>query len=200
MRLIFGLSALALLAAAPAVAQPQSGAPRGSYERQCTNIRMQGQFLSAICRGPSGPATSSINVLSCSTDIFVGPDGGLACVGPGGGAPPAIRDAPPGYATPDGRADRGYRGERGRRAETATLSPARNWGGRPLTIEGPMPDLDRTGLNDQVRSIRLARGSGPWIVCTDADYRGRCTTIYDSVADTRRIGMRDSISSLRPLR
>jgi hypothetical protein len=202
MRIILGLTTLALLSAAPAVSQAQY-APRGSYERQCTNIRMEGQFLHATCRGPNGPAVSSINVASCSTDIFVGADGGLACIGPGGGAPPSVRNAPPGYSVgPDrGYEDRGYRGgRRGGRADTVTLSARRNWGGRPLRIDGPMANLDHTGLNDRVRSIRLARGSGPWLICTDANYRGRCITIDRSVGDTRRIGMGEAISSLRPLR
>ncbi|MDB5435538.1 MAG: hypothetical protein JWR47_1795, partial [Phenylobacterium sp.] len=44
------------------------------------------------------------------------------------------------------------------------------------------------------------RASGPWIVCSDANYRGRCVTIDRSVSDTREIGMRDAISSLRPAR
>jgi hypothetical protein len=200
MRIILALSTLALLSTAPAVVQAQ---PRGSYERQCTNIRMEGQFLHATCRGPNGPAVSSINVASCSTDIFVGADGGLACIGPGGGAPPSVRDAPPGYSVgPDrGYDDRGYRGGgRGYRRETVTLSARRNWGGQPLRIDGPVANLDDSGLNDRVRSIRLERGSGPWLICTDAGYRGRCTTIHASIGDTRRIGMGDSISSLRPLR
>ena len=219
MRIILGLTTLALLSAAPAVSQAQY-APRGSYERQCTNIRMEGQFLHATCRGPNGPAVSSINVASCSTYIFVGADGGLACIGPGGGAPPSVRDAPAGYSVgPDrgyssrddrrgysegrdrGYEDRGYRGgRRGGRADVATLSAQRNWGGRPLRVDGPVANLDHTGLNDRVRSIRLERGSGPWLVCTDANFRGRCITIDRSVGDTRRIGMGEAISSLRPLR
>ncbi len=201
MRIILGLTTLALLSAAPAVSQAQY-APRGSYERQCTDIRMEGQFLHATCRGPNGPAVSSINVLSCSTDIFVGADGGLACIGPGGGAPPSVRDAPAGYAYgPDrGYEDRGYRGgRRGGRPDVVTLSARRNWGGQPLRIDGPVANLDHTGLNDRVRSIRLERGSGPWLVCTDANFRGRCITIERSVGDTRRIGMGEAISSLRPL-
>ncbi|WP_293678108.1 beta/gamma crystallin-related protein [uncultured Phenylobacterium sp.] len=198
MRMILGLGVLALLSAAPTVSQAQ---PRGSYERQCTNIRMEGPFLHATCRGPNGPAVSSINVASCSTDIFVGPDGGLACVGPGGGAPPSVRDAPPGYAVGP---DRGYDRDRGdrrwRRDDVVTLSTERNYAGRPFRVDGPEPNLNRTGLNDRVRSIRLERGSGPWVICTDANYRGRCMTIERSVKDTRRIGMGDAISSLRPLR
>jgi hypothetical protein len=80
------------------------------------------------------------------------------------------------------------------------LYAGRGWRGPSVRIDGEAPNLDSTGLNDRIRSIQLERGSGPWIVCTDANYRGRCTTIDRSVPDTRDIGMRDSISSLRPAR
>lgn len=204
MRMILGLSVLALAAAAPAFAQPQYAPPRGSYERQCTDIRMNGQFLSATCRGARGGGPSSINILSCSSDISVDESGALTCTGPGGGAPPTVRDAPPGYAAParpgyDSGAP--YRGRRGGHwRESVALYGARNWRGQAIRIEDATPNLGGTGLNDRVRSIQLEPGSGPWIVCTDANYRGRCATIRESLADTRRIGMGDSISSLRPAR
>ena len=52
MRTILGLAALTLLVAGSAAqAQP---APSGSYRSQCTDIRMNGQFLSATCRGARG--------------------------------------------------------------------------------------------------------------------------------------------------
>lgn len=205
MRIALGFSALALMALAPATGQAQYAAPRGSYERQCTDIRMNGQFLSATCRGARGGGQSSINILSCSTDIGVDASGALSCLGPGGGAPPAVGNAPPGYApgrvAPGyGPADRYRGGPRGYRRDTATLFAGRGWRGQPIRIEGAAPNLDATGLNDRVGSIQLEPGSPPWIVCSDANYRGRCTTIHESVADTRQIGMRGSISSLRPAR
>jgi hypothetical protein len=55
-------------------------------------------------------------------------------------------------------------------------------------------------MNDRIRSIRLERRSGPWLVCSDANYRGRCQRIDTDLADSRQIGMDRSISSLRPLR
>lgn len=198
MRWIFGLSALGLALAAPAIAQPSYPQPRGSYERLCTNIRMDGHMLSATCRGARGPAQSSINILSCSTEISVDAEGGLTCIGPGGGAPPAIRDAPPGFSVAPGRYDDRYGGRGDFRAETATVYGGRSWRGRGVRIDGATPNLDGSGLNDRVRSIRLERGSRPWVVCSDADFRGHCTTIDRSISDTRAIGMARSISSLRP--
>jgi hypothetical protein len=204
MRKIWAAAALAIFAGAPALAQPAYFAPPpGDYQRQCTNIRMDGQFLSAICRGARGGGPSSINVQSCSTGIFVDDSGALSCIGPGGGAPPQVRDAPPGYNTGQGQAydDRGYRG-RGRQDPRtgAVLFERRNWRGAPVQVWGATPDLGRTGLRDRVGSIQLDRRSGPWQVCSDAGNRGRCVTIRDSVSDTRSLGLGDQISSLRPAR
>ena len=76
-------SILFLVIAAPALAQPQYPAPRGNYERHCTDIRMNGQFLSATCQGSQGGGQSSINILSCGSDIGVDASGALSCLAPG---------------------------------------------------------------------------------------------------------------------
>jgi hypothetical protein len=214
MRITLGLSLLALAAAAPAWAQAQYAPPPGPYQRQCSNITMNGQMMSATCRGDRAVGNSSINILSCSTAISVDADGGLTCVGPGAGAPPAVRPAPPGYATAPGQAPNyapngpGYDGRPGYGRpdrpgygrDSVTLFGARDFRGRPVVIDRPTANLQGMGLNDQVRSIQLDRRSGPWIVCSDADYRGRCVTVDRSIADVGRIGMRGQISSLRPIR
>ncbi|HEV2530148.1 beta/gamma crystallin-related protein [Phenylobacterium sp.] len=212
MRKIWAAAALAMVTAAPALAQPAYGGPPppGAYQRQCSNIRMEGQFLHATCRGAHGGGDSSINVLSCSTGIFVDDSGALTCIGPGGGAPPQVSNGPPGYNTGQGQGydrghaapaygDRGYRDRRGGGQQmTASLFGQRSWRGQPVQIWGPTPDLAGSGLNDRVRSIQIDRRAGPWLVCQDAGYRGRCVTIRDSVSDTRSLGI-DGISSLRPL-
>jgi len=220
MRITLGLAALALTASASAaLAQPRApGAPRGSYERQCSNIQMNGQFLSAVCRGAHGGGQSSINVASCSGDIGVDATGALSCAGPGAAAPapPNVYPAPrAGYGQRDrgddaraydnrgyenrGYSDRSY-GDRGYGRGGANLFAGRDFRGEPVRIDGPTPNLARLGLNDRVRSIELDRRAGPWLVCSDADYRGRCVTVDRSVSDTRQIGLRDAISSMRPLR
>lgn len=198
MRTPLALCALALMMSTPpAIAHAQ---PRGSYERLCTDIRMNGQFLSATCRGTRGPAQSSLNVGSCASDIGVDAEGGLVCAGPGPGVEPRRGDYPPPGTVYDDRRGGGYDDRRdgyyGR--ETATLFAGRAQRGQSIRIIGPTPNLSNTGLNDRVGSIQLDRRSGPWIVCTDANYRGRCTTVNRSVNDTRSIGMRGAISSLRP--
>jgi hypothetical protein len=217
MRMMLGLAALALATAATpqaAPAQPYYGIPPGSYQRDCTDIRVEGQFLIARCRGPGGWGQSSINIASCASDIGVGPDGGLICIGPNARGAPYAPQAAPGYY-PD-RAPRyapgpGYYPDRSPRYAPrpgygryrgdvgVTLYGGRNWRGEPLWIDGDVANLAEWGLNDRVRSIELQRGSGPWLVCSDAGFRGRCETIDRSVADTRALGMGDSISSLRPL-
>lgn len=95
--------------AAPASAQSYP-MPPGDYVRRCTGLYMEGQFLHGWCRGQYGAGESSINVLSCSTGIFVDPSGALACVGPGGGAPP---NAPPAAYGPPFDYGRGYSAQRG---------------------------------------------------------------------------------------
>jgi hypothetical protein len=207
MRKLLALAALVAaplaLQPAPAYAQPRTPPP-GSYRAHCRDIYMEGQFLHAWCQGPRGSGPSSINVESCSTDIFVNETGGLTCIGPGGGAPPRIRDAPPGFSTvpptpqarpPGSRWDR----DRAYRRQTAVLYRARRWRGAAVRISGPAPNLADSGLNDRVGSIRIEPGD-LWLVCEDAGFQGRCVRIDRSVADTRELGMRRAISSLRPLR
>ena len=190
MRPILGLAALGAVAAfaSSALAQPP---PPGSYQGQCRNISMQGQFLHAYCRGARGNwAQSSINVLSCRGDIGVGYDGGLACLGPGVGRPPPPDRYPPPVVRPPPGYDR----------HAVTIYDRFGFRGRSMRIEGEMPNLGGTRFNDRVASIEFHRGSGPWLVCENAYYRGRCVTVDDDVRDVSRFDMLNRISSLRPLR
>jgi hypothetical protein len=193
-----------VFAAAPALAQPQYAVPRGSYQSQCSDVRVNGEFLSATCRGARGGGQSSIRISSCAGDIGVDPTGALSCAGPG-----ALGPSPPAYTAGQGYRDNrgydprsggGYGDRRGRGARDAvTVFSGRNWRGQPIRIDNEVADLAAMGLNDRIQSIQIEPRSGPWIVCSDAGFRGRCTTIDRSVADTRQIGMRDAISSLRPV-
>jgi hypothetical protein len=203
MRTILGLAALALLAATAADAQP---APPGSYRSQCSNIRMEGQFLSADCRGARGGGHSSVNVQSCASDIYVDEAGALACRGPGVAGGPGYASGGPAYAPGQDRGrDRGDRGDRdygdrGYGRERVTVFVRTDWRGGSARLDGPVANLSRLGMNDRIRSIQLPRRSGPWQVCTDANFRGRCRTISSSIGDVGRLGMAGAISSLRPVR
>jgi hypothetical protein len=206
MRTLPGLAALAALmfaTALPPQAQAQP-APPGSYRERCTDIRMNGLFLSATCRGARGGGQSSINVRSCAGDIGVDDTGALSCQGPGVGPGPGA-GAGPGYPGP-GYPGPGYQG---RPPPVAPLPPGydsdaivvyskKNWLGRSQRIDRPVANLANVGLNDAIRSIRLERRSGPWVVCEDANFRGHCDRVDRDIADTRRIGMDRAISSLRP--
>lgn len=196
MKLVLGLAAVTVLAAAAPPAVAQRPPPPGSYRDHCRNIAMQGQFLHAYCRGPRGNwAQSSINVLSCGGDIGVDYAGGLVCQGPGPGAgrpPPGAY--PPGAYPPGVRPPPAY----GRWA--VTIYDRFGFRGRSLRLQGDMPNLAGTRFNDRVASIQFQRRSGPWLVCADANYRGRCVTVDGDVRDVDRLGMLNRISSLRPLR
>ena len=195
MRTLLGLSALAVLALSTAAqAQP---APPGSYRERCTDIRMNGQFLSATCRGLRGGGQSSINVESCASDIGVDETGALSCQGPGAGGRPGYNPGPDGYP---GRPPVVVGPPAGYGRDTITVYSRRDWDGRSERFDGPVSNLDNIGLNDHIRSIRLGRRSGPWLVCSDANFRGHCERIDGDLNDTRRIGMDRAISSLRPLR
>jgi hypothetical protein len=198
--LSLALAALLVFALAPAAAHAQRGFPPGPYQRDCRDIRIDGNMLSAFCRGSQGSGQSSLNVLSCASEIYVDAQGGLICQGPGAGRSPPGGYPPPRPSPPDGGYYPGPGGGGPRGRWSATLYEGPGYRGRSVTVYGDTENLNRSGLNDRVGSIRFARRSGPWLVCTDARFGGRCTTVRDDVRDTGRIGMQSSISSLRPLR
>jgi hypothetical protein len=198
MRILPGLAALAALTLAASAADAQP-APPGSYRQRCTDIRMNGPFLSATCRGAYGGGQSQINVQSCASDIGVDASGALSCQGPGAGPGYNPGPLPPGAGDPRPRP--GYdpgRDDYGR--DAITVYSRKNWQGRSQRIDRGVANLDNFGMNDSIRSIRIERRSGPWIVCSDANFRGGCERVDRDIADTRRIGMDRAISSLRPER
>ncbi len=71
--------------------------------------------------------------------------------------------------------------------------------GRSYTVDDAISNLDNTGFNDRASSVVIH--GGPWLVCSDAYFRGHCTTLrageYPSLAS---MGMNDSVSSARELR
>jgi hypothetical protein len=71
--------------------------------------------------------------------------------------------------------------------------------GRELSAQGAIDNLQGTRLNDRASSA-IVRGE-PWLVCSDAYFRGHCVTLrpgeYPSLA---AMGMGDTISSARRMR
>jgi hypothetical protein len=211
MRGYFALAILGIALGAPGLAAAQRAIPPGSYQQHCRNISINDIYLSAWCRGSRGSGQSTINVASCRGDIGVDSQGGLVCSGSGGGGSdypqdrpyPDDRPRPPydGGGRPpydDGRRPPYGGGSGGGREPTATLYEGRGYRGRSMEVYGEMSNLNRTGFNDRVGSIRIGRRSGPWQICTDSKFRGRCTLIRGDLRDAREIGMDSAISSLRP--
>jgi hypothetical protein len=71
--------------------------------------------------------------------------------------------------------------------------------GRSATIRVDTPNLQESGLNDRIVSLRVARGE-QWEVCEDSKYRGRCVVVSGSESDLSQTGWSHTISSVRRLR
>jgi hypothetical protein len=105
MRVIFAVVALAFLSASAYAHAP----PPGSYQQSCTDIRMRGPTLTAVCRRANGRGEqlTALNVAHCVGDIG-NSNGQLVCNGgqPAAPVPPPPRQgaAPvypgPGYGPP----------------------------------------------------------------------------------------------------
>ena len=71
-----------------------------------------------------------------------------------------------------------------------------NYRGQSATLRNDTPNLVSLNLNDKVSSIRIPNGE-TWEVCQDINYESQCQVLSASVADLRRSGWTDRISSLR---
>ena len=78
---LFAILGLGALAYAPASAQ---AIPGGSYQQSCTNIRVRGDRLSAVCNGSQGNSTrSTISLSQCQGSDIANVNGQLSCSGNG---------------------------------------------------------------------------------------------------------------------
>lgn len=69
--------------------------------------------------------------------------------------------------------------------------------GRSFVVDGTVVNFDRTGFNDRAESA-VVRG-GPWEVCEDAEFQGRCVVLRPGdYASLDGMGMSRRISSVRP--
>jgi hypothetical protein len=77
-----------------------------------------------------------------------------------------------------------------------TVFKDRNFKGRAQTFTYDVSNLDGTGLNDQISSLRVARGEY-WEICEHADYNGRCAIVSGEEPDLRKNDWNNKISSMR---
>lgn len=155
--------------------------PAGSYQQSCRGISLSGNILRAQCTNTQGrPVSSSLDLNGCRGKDIYNDNGYLRC---GSGGP--VRPVPP--VPPVGGGGGSFE---------AIAYTSANFGGRQLRIREPIANLANfPGFNDNIRSIRIVRGRAE--VCVDARYRGRCTTIRQSIGDLNRINMGNQISSIR---
>jgi hypothetical protein len=74
----------------------------------------------------------------------------------------------------------------------------RGFNGQEFNVTGPMRNLDRTGFNDKAESLIVQHGR--WQVCENAYFQGRCVTLRPGqYASLGRIGLKDRVSSIRPI-
>ena len=95
--------------------------------------------------------------------------GRYSSLGPLAGRVSSLRPAGgPGGGGPGGGPDNWGSGRR------AVLYEGPNLSGRHHVAGDYMPNLDGTGFNDRVSSLRIERGY--WVFCSDAHFRGECRT------------------------
>ena len=174
----------------------QRVAPRGDYARSCSSAYVNRGRLYADCRDMRGQLRgTSIELSRCANDEIRNRDGLLVC----GAFRGSYEDSRPGYPGYPGRPDRpdrpgdGWGGGR----TSITVYEDSNYRGRSMTFNGEVSNLDRTGMNDRISSMRLR---GRWEVCTDAYFRGSCRVIDGDERNLGSSGFNDRISSLRPAR
>ena len=79
-----------------------------------------------------------------------------------------------------------------------TFYEGEGWRGRTFTADGQVPDLTQYGYNDRAASVVVDHGQ--WEVCEDAGFRGHCMVLrHGSYESLRGMGLRDRISSVRPI-
>ena len=97
----------------------------------------------------------------------------------------------------DGRWDRGNNGNYGNNSSVGvTVYANPNYRGQSALLRYDTPNLVTFNLNDKVSSVRIPNGE-TWEVCQDINYESQCDVLSASVADLRRSGWTDRISSLR---
>ena len=82
-------------------------------------------------------------------------------------------------------------------AAEITLYEHAGFAGAQLTLRGWTPNIAGTGFNDRASSIVVS--SGRWEVCTDADFKGTCTTFTRGEYPALDASLNDRVSSAREI-
>lgn len=108
----------------------------------------------------------------------------------------SVRPVGYGYGRHDGRwGDRNGPGYGDARGADIVLFEHSDFRGRSFPLDGDIPSLYQTGLNDEVSSIAINRGR--WQVCTDGYFRGECRILDRSISGLTYIRLNDKITSIR---
>lgn len=79
-----------------------------------------------------------------------------------------------------------------------TFFESENFGGRTFTTENQVSNFENIGFNDRASSIIVV--GGPWEVCDDARFGGRCAILRPGrYASLVSMGLNDRASSVRPV-
>ena len=185
---------------------PQRIAPRGSYTQSCSGDYVNQGRLYADCRDDRGRLRgTSILLRDCGAYDIANRNGLLVC-GPNRGDYEEDSTTGGGWGGNNGGGwgggngggwGGGNGGGWGNGRTSITVYRDSNYRGASQTFDGEVRDLSRTGMNDQISSMRFR---GEWEACTDANFRGYCQRFSGDVRSLSNYGMNDRISSLRPLR
>jgi len=81
-------------------------------------------------------------------------------------------------------------------AADLTLYTEGDFQGRPLNVVIDLPQLGSLNFNDRASSLVIEKGA--WVLCTGADFTGKCVTLepgrYGSLKD---LGLDKDITSVR---
>jgi beta/gamma crystallin len=80
-----------------------------------------------------------------------------------------------------------------------TVFTGSDFSGKAVTFQRDMPNLRADNLNDQIASLRVARGE-QWEVCEHANFRGRCVVVSGDERNLARNSWANTISSMRRVR
>lgn len=198
---VAALAAGLAVLAAPAIAAPAwNGAydpvPEGSYQTSCRDITAFNGRLYARCAAPGGMVyDTDINYRACARGRVENIGGRLQCEGappgPGGGYGGGGGGYGGGYGSGGG-----YGGGGGGPTGLIVYENP-DYRGMRLEVSDSITDLVDSGLDDQITSVRVLRGS--WQLCTGRDFNGQCWTVDADNPNLKALGANDKVSSIRRL-